>query len=124
MEKEDDYTEISNDSEITQGYEERKEKIEQGNINKYEEEYHLRGQPSWICDLYFELDKFALGLKPNIRKEFLETYIKYSFRHLLFVYILIRKGEILRVWAKVPYSSLGSVPLFVRDLNLFLVARA
>lgn len=115
MKKEDDYTEIADNAKIAQGYEERKEKIQQKNINKYGEEYHLKDRPSWICDLYFELDKFALGLKPNIRKEFLETYIKYSFRNLLFVYIVIRKGEILRVWAKVPYSSLGSMPLFVRD---------
>ena len=28
---------------------------------------------------------------------------------------MIRKGEILRVWAKIPYSGLGAVPLFVRD---------
>jgi len=115
MKREDDYAEIADNSKIAQGYEERKEKIQQKNINKYGEEYHLRDRPSWICDLYFELDKFALGLRPNIRKEFLETYIKYSFRHSLFVYILIRKGEILRVWAKVPYLSLGLVPLFVRD---------
>lgn len=80
------------------------------------EEYHLEGRPEWICDLYLELDKYIMALKPGLRKEYMQTYIKYSFSGLLFAYILIRKGEILKIWAKVPYSSLeGPVPLFVRD---------
>lgn len=100
-----------------QSLEERKNKFREGGNNMlYNEEYHLRGRPDWIVDLYFELDKFTMGLKlGNIRKEYLAAYIKYSYNGLLFAYILIRKKEILRLWAKVPYSSLGSVPLFVRD---------
>jgi len=33
----------------------------------------------------------------------------------LFCYILLRKKENLKIWAKVSYSILGAVPLFVRD---------
>jgi len=107
-------------SPVAKNLEERKNMIgeEKGGKNmEFNEEYHLEGRPGWICDLYLELDKYILGLKSGIRKEHLETYIKYSFSGSLFAYILIRKkGEILKIWVKVPYSNLkGSVPLFVRD---------
>lgn len=95
--------------------EERKEKIERSNKMRYDEEFHTKERPEWIVNLYLELDKFIMGLKTGIRKEYLETYIKYSYNELLFAYIVIRKGEVLRVWAKIPYSGLGAVPLFVRD---------
>lgn len=99
--------------------EERKEKIEKGgnSMNKFGEEYHLKGRPDWIVNLYFELDKFVMGLKPGIRKEYLESYIKYSYNGILFTYFVIRKRETLRVWAKVPYQNLDSIPLFVRDYS-------
>ncbi len=81
----------------------------------FDEEYHIKGRLEWIVDLYFQLDRFITGLK-GVRKEFLQSYIKYSVKGLLFVYIVIRKTENLRVWAKIPYSSLeGAVPLFIRD---------
>ncbi|GAI73809.1 unnamed protein product, partial [marine sediment metagenome] len=54
---------------------------------------------------------------PGVRKEYLESYIKYSYSGILFTYFVIRKGETLRVWAKVPYQNLSSVPLFVRDYS-------
>lgn len=90
--------------------EERKEKIERSNKMRYDEEFHTKERPEWIVNLYLELDKFITGLKTGIRKEYLETYIKYSYNGLLFAYIVIRKGEVLRVWAKIPYSGLGAVP--------------
>jgi len=100
------------------GLEERKNRFEKGGKRMiFNEEYHLKGRPSWICDLYFELDKFVMGLKPGIRKSYLASYIKYSYNGVLFTYFVVRKGETIRVWAKVPYSSLGSVPLFVRDYS-------
>lgn len=107
-------------SPIAEDFEERKNRIEKekgGKDAAFNEEYHLEGRPEWICDLYLELDKYITPLKPGIKKEHLQTYIKYSFSGLLFAYIVIRKREeILKVWAKVPYSSLeGPVPLFVRD---------
>ncbi|MBA7673606.1 hypothetical protein ES703_81809 [subsurface metagenome] len=82
---------------------------------RFDEEYHTEGRPEWITDLYLELDRFITSLKTGIRKEYLESYIKYSYNGLLFVYILLRRGETLRIWSKVSYSSLGAVPLFVRD---------
>jgi len=96
--------------------EERENKIiEKINKTRFDEEFHTKGRPEWIVNLYLELDKFTMGLKTGIRKEYLETYIKYSYNGLLFAYIVIRKGETLRVWAKISYSGLGAVPLFVRD---------
>jgi len=97
--------------------EERKNKMKGGTGMKYDENYHLKGRPDWIVDLYLELDKFVMGLKPGVRKEYLESYIKYSYNGVLFTYFVIRKGETLRIWAKVPYQNLGSVPLFVRDYS-------
>lgn len=107
-------------SPIAEDFEARKNRIGEKKGGKgmtFNEEYHLEGRPEWICDLYLELDKYIMTLNPGIKKGYLKTYIKYSFSGLLFAYILIRKrGEILKVWAKVPYSSLeGPVPLFVRD---------
>lgn len=107
-------------SPIAEDFEERKNRIGENKGGKdmaFNEEYYLEGRPEWICDLYLELDKYIMALKPDIKKEHLQTYIKYSFSGLLFAYIIIRKrGEILKIWAKVPYSNLkGPVPLFVRD---------
>jgi len=114
MRKEDNFSDIF--SPPGKDLEERKNKIiERGNKMRFDEEFHTKGRPEWIVDLYLELDRFITRLKTGIRKEPLESYIKYSFNGLLFVYIIIRKGETLRLWAKVPYSSLGAVPLFVRD---------
>lgn len=99
-----------------QAFGSRKEIIERSNkMRDFDEEYHTKGRPEWIINLYLELDHFITNLKSQVRKEYLETYIKYSYNGLLFVYILIRKGENLRIWAKVSYSDLGSAPLFVRD---------
>ncbi|MBA7575987.1 hypothetical protein ES708_17824 [subsurface metagenome] len=97
--------------------EERKEKIERSNKmrEKFNEEFHTSGRAEWSINLYLELDKFIMGLKTGIRKEFLETYIKYSYNGLLFCYIMLRKKEVIRLWAKIGYDKLGAVPLFVRD---------
>ncbi|MBA7517484.1 hypothetical protein ES705_09538 [subsurface metagenome] len=97
--------------------EERKEKIERSNKmrEKFDEEFHTKGRAGWSTDLYLELDRFIMGLRGQIRKEYLESYIKYSYNGLLFCYIMLRKKEVLRLWGKIPYTSLGSVPLFVRD---------
>jgi len=99
-----------------QAVEDRKEKIERRKEKvKLNEEFYTGGRPEWIVDLYLELDRFIIGLKSQVRKEFLESYIKYSYNGILFAYILISKKENLKVWAKVPYASLGAIPLFVRD---------
>jgi predicted transport protein len=95
--------------------EERKEKIRGIKKMKFDEEFHTKGRAEWSVDLYLELDKFIMNLKTGVRKEFLESYIKYSYNGLLFCYILLRKRENLKLWAKIGYTSLGAVPLFVRD---------
>jgi len=95
--------------------EERKEKIRGIKKMKFDEEFHIKGRAEWSIDLYLELDKFIMNLKTGVRKEFLESYIKYSYNGLLFCYIMLRQKETLRLWAKIPYTSLGAVPLFVRD---------
>jgi predicted transport protein len=95
--------------------EERKEKIRGISKMKFEEEFHTKGRAEWSIDLYLELDKFIMSLKTGIRKEYLETYIKYSYNGLLFCYIMLRKKETVRLWAKIGYDKLDAVPLFVRD---------
>ncbi len=97
--------------------EDRKEKIEGGlKAVKFNEEHHLGNRLAWTVDLFYELDQYILSLKKDIRKEYLQSYIKYSFRGLLFCYIATRKVENLRVWAKIAYGRLGDkIPLFVRD---------
>ncbi|MBA7499475.1 hypothetical protein ES704_02219 [subsurface metagenome] len=95
--------------------EDRKEKIRGISKMKFEEEFHTKGRAEWSIDLYLELDKFIMSLKTGIRKEYLETYIKYSYNGLLFCYIMLRKKETVRLWAKIGYDKLDAVPLFVRD---------
>ena len=104
---------------FSQGLEERKNRVREGGKKVvFNEEYYLRGRPNWIVNLYYELDKFVMNLKPEVRKEYLESYIKYSYNGVLFTYFVIRKGETIRIWAKVPYQNLGeSIPLFVRDYS-------
>ncbi|MBA7563644.1 hypothetical protein ES695_01430 [Candidatus Atribacteria bacterium 1244-E10-H5-B2] len=99
----------------SQFLEERKEKIRGIKKMKFDEEFHTKGRAEWSVDLYLELDKFIMNLKTGVRKEFLETYIKYSYNGLLFCHIVLRQKETLKLWAKIPYTSLGAVPLFVRD---------
>lgn len=96
-----------------QSLEERKNKFG-GRDMQFNENYHTENKSEWIVNLYLELDRFILGLKSGIRKEYLESYVKFSYNGLLFCYILLRR-ENLRIWAKIPYNSLGSVPLFIRD---------
>ena len=97
--------------------EERKNKIEGGlKAVKFNEEHHLGNRLAWTVDLFYELDQYILSLNKDIRKEYLQSYIKYSFRGLLFCYIATRKVENLRVWAKIAYGKLGDkIPLFVRN---------
>ena len=95
--------------------EDRKQKVAREMDSRFDEEFHLQGRAGWICDLYLELDKFALSLNPSVRKEYLQTYVKYSYNGVLFTYIMMAKREHLRVWAKVHYSSLKNPPLFIRD---------
>ncbi|MBA7564408.1 hypothetical protein ES695_17670 [Candidatus Atribacteria bacterium 1244-E10-H5-B2] len=102
-------------SDIDIGLEDRETKIERSIKMKFDEEFHTKGRAGWSVGLYMEIDKFIMGLRGQIRKEFLETYIKYSYNGLLFCYIMLRKKETVRLWAKVSYSKLDSVPLFVRD---------
>lgn len=98
-----------------QDLETRKEILERSDKmkEKFDENYHTKGRPEWLTNLYLELDHFIMGLG-QIRKEYLESYIKYSHNGLLFAYILLRR-ENLRLWAKVSYDSLDSKPLFVKD---------
>ncbi len=96
--------------------EERKNKIsERSNKMKFDEEFHTKGRAEWSVNLFLELDKFIMNIKTGVRKEFLESYIKYSYNGLLFCYVMLRRKETVRLWAKIGYDKLGAVPLFVRD---------
>lgn len=95
--------------------ESRKGEVRREVDSKFSEEFHLKGKAGWICDLYLELDKSIMALSPTVRKEYLQTYIKYSHNGVLFAYIQIGTRERLKVWVKVHYKSLKSPPLFVRD---------
>jgi len=100
----------------SQFLEERKNKIsERSEKMKFDEEFHTRERAEWSVNLYLELDKFITSLKTGVRKEYLESYIKYSYNGLLFCYIMMRRKETVRLWVKTPYDKLGAVPLFVRD---------
>lgn len=104
---------------VDTGLEDREDNLRNQAEQEYNEAYYTDSRPEWVTTLYFQIDKCILGLRPGeIRKEYLQTYIKYSFRNILCAYILIAKStEKLRLWVKIPYKELGSVPLFVRDYS-------
>lgn len=101
------------------GYEDRKLAMEnRADSKKYDENYWLKNRLDWVVNLYYELDKCILGFRPQIRKEFLVTYIKYSCKNTLLCYIVIgTKSQSLKMWVKLAYEELTTTPLFIRDYS-------
>lgn len=83
---------------------------------EYGEEYHLKGKPQEVSELYKSIDKFCRELNPgNIKKQHLKMYIRYAYKKA-FCNIYIQKGG-LRIWLKLKYSQLKEPPDYVRDVS-------
>lgn len=83
----------------------------------YGEEYHLKGRPQEVIELYRTIDKFCREINPgNIQKKHLAKYISYSHKKAIFCCLHIQKSG-LRMWLKLNYSRLQNPPDYVRDVS-------
>lgn len=99
--------------------EERKEKIEKGEILKmiYDEAYFLKDKPEWLKDLFRKFDNFCItGIQTGIKNTFLHTYVRYSFNNLMFCKIK-SKLECLKIYLKLRYSEIENPQKWVRDYS-------
>ena len=83
----------------------------------YGEEYHIKGKPQEVIELFRTVDKLCKELAPgNIQKKHLAKYISYSHGKAIFCCVHIQKSS-LRIWLKLNYSRLKSTPDYVRDVS-------
>ena len=84
---------------------------------EFNEEYHLKGKPEWITNLFRKIDSYCLtNIRTGIQKTYLKTYIRYTWSGKMFGYIVIRE-EALRIYLKLKYSELENPPIFIRDYS-------
>jgi len=83
----------------------------------YGEEYHIKGKPREVIELFRTIDKFCRELDPtNVQKRHLAKYITYMFGKVIFCCIHVQKSG-LRIWLKLNYSHLENPPDYVRDVS-------
>jgi len=84
---------------------------------EYNEEYHLKGKPQEVIELFRTIDKFCRELDPTaVRKKYLAKYVRYTHGKNIFCCVHLQKSG-LRVWLKLNYSDLESPPEYVRDVS-------
>jgi len=83
----------------------------------YGEEYHIKGKPQEVIELFRTVDKLCKELAPgNIQKKHLAKYIGYSHGKAIFCCVHLQKSG-LRIWLKLNYSRLEGPPDYVRDVS-------
>ena len=83
----------------------------------YGEQYHVKGKPQEVVELFHAIDKFCADLNPGaIQKRHAKLYISYRHEKDIFCCIHLQKSG-LRVWLKLKYSRLTSPPDYVRDVS-------
>ena len=84
---------------------------------EYSEEYHVKGKPQEVLELFRTIDKFCRELEPTaVQKKFLAKYVRYSHGKNIFCCVHLQKSG-LRVWLKLNYLDLESPPEYVRDVS-------
>ena len=84
---------------------------------EYNEEYHLKGKPQEVIELFRTIDKFCRELDPTaVRRKYLAKYVRYTHGKNIFCCVHLQKSG-LRVWLKLNYSDLESPPEYVRDVS-------
>jgi len=83
----------------------------------YGEEYHIKGKPQEVIELFRTIDKFCRELDPgNIQKKHLAKYVSYLHGKAIFCCVHLQKSG-LRMWLKLNYSYLENPPEYVRDVS-------
>jgi len=81
------------------------------------EEYHTKGKPREVTELFTTIDKFCRDLDPPaIKKEYRKLYIRYLHNKTGFCSVRVQKSS-LRIWLKLKYSRLENPPNYVRDVS-------
>ena len=81
------------------------------------EEYHIKGKPREVIELFRTIDKFCRELDPsNVQKRHLALYISYLYGKAIFCCVRVQKSG-LRIWLKLNYSRLENPPNYVRDVS-------
>jgi predicted transport protein len=84
---------------------------------EYDEEYHTRGKPQEVIELYRAIDKFCRELDPvAVQRKCLAWYVRYTRDKNIFCCVHLQKSG-LRVWLKLNYSGLDSPPAYARDVS-------
>ena len=84
---------------------------------EYTEEYHLKGKPQEVIELFRTIDKFCRELDPTaVQRKYLAKYVRYSHSKNIFCCVRVQKSG-LRVWLKLNYSDLENPPEYVRDVS-------
>lgn len=97
-----------------------KTKIDDAKLRRgkeYSEEYHTKGKPREVTELFRTLDKFCRELDPNnVQKRYLAKYVAYAYVKSIFCSVHLLKSG-LRVWLKLDYARLENPPDYVRDIS-------
>ncbi|MBT9143677.1 MAG: hypothetical protein DDT32_01986 [Syntrophomonadaceae bacterium] len=81
------------------------------------EEYHIKGKPQEIIEVFWTIDKFCRELDPTVvQRKYLAKYVRYTHGKNIFCCVFLQKSG-LRVWLKLNYSDLESPPEYVRDVS-------
>jgi len=84
---------------------------------EYSEEYHTKGKPQEVTELFRTLDKFCRELDPtNVQKRYHAKYVAYAYQKSTFCSVHIQKSG-LRVWLKLDYARLENPSDYVRNVS-------
>jgi predicted transport protein len=84
---------------------------------EYSEEYHTKGKPQEVIELFRTIDKFCRELAPTaVQRKYLSKYVRYTHDKNTFCCVHLQKSG-LRVWLKLKYSDLEGPPEYVRDVS-------
>jgi len=81
------------------------------------EEYHTKGKPQEVIELFRTIDKFCRELDPEkVDRKYLAKYVRYTHDKNIFCCVHLQKSG-LRVWLKLNYSNLEQPAEYVRDVS-------
>ena len=84
---------------------------------EFGEEFHTKGKPQQIIELFRSIDRFCFSLDPsNIQRNCHKKYIKYSHGRNIFCSMHLW-NTIMRIWLKLSYDYLTNPPEYVRDVT-------
>lgn len=114
--KKGNFAELFIDSEVAQRYEERKEKIEKGGLSMkiFDENTFMGNKPDWLKGLFKKVDDFCLSEKKGVKRTFLETYCRYTYKGKMFCKVKSTTDS-LKVFLRLRFSEIENPPRQARD---------